>query len=366
MILRRITPENFRNLAGQTIEFHPSLNLVVGRNGQGKTNLLEAIYFLATTKSFRTSRPASLFRFGAQNIFTGGVVERQGVSRSASVGFEWGDGRRRVLLVNGERVPLSVYIGGMSVFAYSSARLEILRGGPEERRRFLDRGLAALETGYLDDLTRYAHVLKQRNTLLHSIAVGGASAAPLEAWDDEFISTAAVIHRARAKYTAALAHAFAGIVAEHDYRLSNISMIYRGSGEEQELREKVRRIRRDEIRARVSLVGPQRDVVEFLADGRPANEVLSGGEMKMVILLLKFAKVDLCRQRVLDSPLFLLDDIDSELDHEILQRLLLKLPAAMQLFATSAKEPFLRALQTGPHRRLALENGKVTAAVDFV
>jgi DNA replication and repair protein RecF len=129
--------------------------------------------------------------------------------------------------------------------------------------------------------------------------------------------------------------------------------------------DEIAKHRREELRARMSLVGPQRDVLEFLVDGRPAAEVLSGGEQKMIVLFLKFAKLELFRRRNDDAPLFLLDDVDAELDLEILQQLLSKLPVSTQVFATSAKEAFLAALEAGPHRRLTLENGRVTGARDF-
>jgi len=142
-------------------------------------------------------------------------------------------------------------------------------------------------------------------------------------------------------------------------------MIYRGSGDEPELRARLAKIRRDEIRARMSLAGPQRDMLEFFVDGRPAQEVLSGGEQKMIVLHLKFAKVALFRRRFDEPPLFLLDDIDAELDLEVLQKLLSGLPSKTQVFATSAKESFLHALEAGPHRRLVIENGRVTTSRDF-
>jgi DNA replication and repair protein RecF len=115
----------------------------------------------------------------------------------------------------------------------------------------------------------------------------------------------------------------------------------------------------------MSLSGPQRDALEFQVDGRPAAEILSGGELKTIVLFLKFAKLEIFRRRFDEPPLFLLDDIDAELDLEILQRLLSGLPSATQVFATSAKEVFLQALEAGPHRRLVLENGRVTTARDF-
>ena len=360
MILDRITTENFRNLASAEVELHPQSNILVGRNGQGKTNLLEAIYFLATTKSFRTSRVASLFRFSEPNVFVSGLLRRDGLAKTLSVGLESGEAKRRVLMINGEKVTLPAYLNAMSVFAYSSARLEVIRGTPEERRRFLDRGIASVNPAYLEQLTRYTRVLKQRNALLAEIALRRQAVASLDAWDNELMVAATVVHKARAAYASDLALVFEEIVAQHRYHVTGVTMAYKPS-----MTEELAKHRREELRARMSLVGPQRDVLDFLVDGRPAAEVLSGGEQKMIVLFLKFAKLELFRRRHDDAPLFLLDDVDAELDLEILQSLLSRLPVSTQVFATSAKEAFLAALEAGPHRRLSLENGRVTASRDF-
>jgi len=362
VILQRITAENFRNLAPATLELHPTANIVLGRNGQGKTNLLEAIYFLATTKSFRTNRIASVFRFDSPSVHVAGELDRDGVTRKLSVGLEHAEeSRRRVLMINGEKVTLSAYLNAMSVFAYSQSRLEIIRGAPEEKRRFLDRGIASINPQYLDQLSRYQRALKQRNALLAE----DPSASSLDAWNDELVAAAAPIHRARAAYAQEIAEAFARIVARHGYHVRDLGIVYRGSGEEEELREKLAKIRRHELRARMTLTGPQRDTIEFRVGGRNASEVLSGGELKMIVLFFKFAKVELFRARYDEPPLFLLDDIDAELDLEVLQKLLSGLPSKTQVFATSAKESFLHALEAGPHRRLVIENGQVITARDF-
>ncbi|HVE71668.1 MAG TPA: DNA replication and repair protein RecF [Thermoanaerobaculia bacterium] len=360
MILRTLTTQAFRNLGEAETAFHEHANILVGRNGHGKTNLLEAIYFLATTKSFRTSRIASTFRFGSPSVFASGVLHREGLDRTLSVGLETGETRRRVLMINGEKVTLPAYLHAMSVFAYSSARLEVIRGTPEERRRFIDRGIASLNPAYLEQLTRYTRVLKQRNALLAEIALRRQSQNTLDAWDNELMVAANVVHRARAAYAADLSALFAEIVARHAYHVNDVTMAYRPSATEE-----IGKHRREELRARMTLAGPQRDVIDFLVDGRPASEVLSGGEQKMIVLFLKFAKLELFRRRHDDAPLFLLDDVDAELDLEILQSLLSNLPVSTQVFASSAKEAFLAALEAGPHRRLTIENGGVTAARDF-
>lgn len=360
MILHTIATQNFRNLAEEEIAFHPATNIVVGRNGQGKTNLLEAIYFLATTKSFRTTKVASVFRFESSSVFVTGTVEREAVRRTLSVGLESGETRRRVLMVNGEKVPLPAYLGALSVFAYSSARLDAIRGTPEERRRFLDRGIATINPAYVEQMSRYQRVLRQRNVLLAEIAQKRQSPATLDAWDNELMVTAGAVHRARRAYAAELTEVFREVVDRHRYHVSDVAIVYRPS-ETTDLPA----LRRRELRARVSLVGPQRDQLELHVGGRPAAEVLSGGEQKMIVLFLKFAKIELFRRRHDDSALFLLDDVDAELDLDVLQALLAKLPAATQIFATSAKEAFLQALEAGPHRRLTIENGGVKSAVDF-
>jgi DNA replication and repair protein RecF len=357
MLLTRITARNFRNLADAPIDFHPATNLVVGRNGQGKTNLLEAIYLLATTKSFRTPRLASIIRFGEASVYVAGLLRRLEVEKTISVGLELGEQRRRVLLINEERVTLPNYVASMSVFAFSSARLEIIRGAPEERRRFLDRGIASVEPSYLEALNRYGRILKQRNALLQS---GSASPAALDAWDAEFTEAGRTIQHHRGMYAELLARTFDNIVAEHGYHLTNLHMAYRPSSVDD-----LRSLRREELRTRVSLTGPQRDNLEFTIDGRNASEVASSGELKMVVLFLKFAKLELFREKFDEPAVFLLDDLDAELDYEILQKLLTKLPLQTQVFATSAKERFLPALETGVHRRLTIENGQVTTVRDF-
>jgi DNA replication and repair protein RecF len=360
MKLLALTAQNFRNLSAAETTFHPRANVLVGRNGQGKTNLLEAIYFLATTKSFRTNRVGSLFRFDSPSVFVSGTVERDGLEKTISVGLETAEARRRVLMINGEKVTLPAYLQALSVFAYSSTRLDAIRGTPEERRRFLDRGVASVQPAYLEQLTRYMRVLKQRNALLAEISQRRQAASTLDAWDNELMVAARAVHRSREAYAADLTALFHEIVALHGYHVTTVTLSYRPS-----TTEEVAKHRREELRARMSLVGPQRDLVEFLIDGRLAAEVLSGGEQKMVVLFLKFAKLELFRRRHADAPLLLLDDIDAELDLEILQELLSRLPVSTQVFATSAKEAFLAALEAGPHRRLTLENGEVRAARDF-
>ncbi len=362
MILRRVATRSFRNLADSEIELHPAANILVGDNGQGKTNLLEAIYFLATTKSFRSTHLTHLPRIGGATTYVEGTVERGGILRRISAGVSLGAARRRELLVNGQKTTLHDYLALLPVFAYSAARLAIVRGGPDERRRFLDRGIASIRGGYLKDLTRFSRALKQRNALLQQ---GGAAARrELEVWDREMIEAALPVAKARAAYAGDLAAETARILVEHDYHVRGLTITYRPSGFENGLtveagQSSLRALRRREEAVGFTLAGPHRDGLDIEVDGSPAAEILSSGEVKMTVLFLKLAKIELYRRRTEQSPLFLLDDVDAELDLGIIERLLDHLIGRIQLVTTSPKDAFFDRFSMGPHRRFTLSGGRV-------
>ena len=363
MILLSIGTRNFRNLDPARLVFHESANVFVGPNGQGKTNYLESIYFLATTKSFRTSHVANLASFDADHVFVDGAVERNALKIGLSIGLETSSGRRRELLVNGQKTPLEDYVDQLPVFAYSASRLEIIRGTPDVRRKFLDRGIASITRGYIRDLSRYAKVLKQRNALLDRIAEGSVPDSSLEAWDLEFVQIARKIVLARRAYVESLTREYRRVVEALDYHVDDLSIQYEPAGdfhqEEAIALDSLRRLRRRELMTGFSLSGPHRDILRFEIAGRDAEQVLSSGEVKMTVLFLKLAKIDLYRQQTEDRPLFVFDDIDAELDLPVTERLISFVGSQVQLFTSSAKEEVLDRLDLGPHRRFRIRAGQV-------
>ncbi|HUP65453.1 MAG TPA: DNA replication and repair protein RecF [Thermoanaerobaculia bacterium] len=368
MILRSLGTRSFRNLRDASIEFHPSANIFVGDNGQGKTNLLEAVYLLATTRSFRTTRTARLARLGAPSLFVEGLVEdAQKIERRLSIGIAAESERRRELLVNGQKATLQQYLAHLPVFAYSAARLEIIRGGPEERRRFLDRGIASIRPAYVGELSRYTRALRQRNALLQSIAERKRSGKELVSWNRELVESAIPIASARDAYASELALEAKKIAAAHAYHLEDLEFIYRPSGFEDGISIEsgvaaLHALKGRESSAGFTLAGPHRDQLEILQKGQPAAEILSSGEVKMTVLFLKLGKVELYRRETDGEPLFLLDDIDAELDLSIIERLLAYLIGSIQLFTTSPKSSFPDRFSLGDHRRFRVEEGMITEA----
>jgi len=163
MLLAAIEATNFRNLSGR-IEWGPRLNIIYGNNGQGKTNWLEAIYLLARTKSFRTQRLQEAIRFGEElAIIRGKVTTGSNLERDLQVSLH---DNSKTIFVNAKRETLARYLTQLQVFSFTAADLDVVRGMPEARRRFLDRGISSLRPAYLKTISDYAKVIKQKNRVL--------------------------------------------------------------------------------------------------------------------------------------------------------------------------------------------------------
>lgn len=363
MILRRLLTRGFRNLVDRAVEFHPSVNLFIGDNGQGKTNLLEAIHLLATTKSFRVARVEPMVRFGDESLFVEGLVETEGLEQTLSIGIDAGSERRRELLFNGQRSAVGEYIRLLPVVAYSSSQLEIVRGGPEWRRRFVDRAISGVDPHHLGNLNRYTRVVKQRNALLSEIGKRRSTASTLDAWDNELIEAARPILESRARYIALLESGFREVVQSHDYHVRDLAILWTPAGltgDPETDRDTLRESRRREIAIGHTRSGPHRDSIEFLTRNRPAVEVLSSGEVKMTVLFLAMATLERFREKWGTAPLFLLDDLDAELDLGIVRRLTRYLAGLTQIFTTSPKGGVVEAIEFGARREFDVRGGAVT------
>src|SRR5688500_12501695 len=172
MLLESIEAHNFRNLSGE-IFWDDGLNVIYGENGQGKTNWLEAIYLLATTKSFRTQRPQDAIRFGENlAVVRGRIARSRDLRRDLQVTLQ---GSTKTLTVNEKRETVTNYLSQLHVVAFTADALEAVRGGPEARRQFLDRGVVSLHHTYIQTLADYQRVVKQKNRLLQDIAESESS-----------------------------------------------------------------------------------------------------------------------------------------------------------------------------------------------
>ena len=321
MRLSSLSILDFRNLA--QVELVPSVRatIVVGQNGQGKTNLLEAIYFLATLKPLRAARLAELVRFGTSSAQISGRFLLKGAEREISV--QIADGLRQAFVDKKKAQSLEDYFGGVSVVAFTPDDLEIVKGGPQGRRWFLDRAVFNRFPAFLKESRVYARALKSRNRLLKE----GADLSYLEAYDETLAQSGAKIWRRRQALLAELApraeEAFDHIVRGTDaarfmYSPSNIELD--PLKDEAELAAALRRMLqertpRDAERGFTS-VGPHADDLDISLGGRAARSYGSQGQQRALVLAWKIAEIENLQQATGVLPLLLLDDVSSELDPE--------------------------------------------------
>src|ERR1044071_4533676 len=205
MRLAAIEATNFRNLSGK-IEWGPRLNIIYGNNGQGKTNWLEAIHILARSKSFRTQRLQETLRFGEHlAVIRGRVTTGADLERDLQVTLQ---DNSKTIFVNGKRETLVRYLTQLQVFSFTATDLEVVRGVPEARRRFLDRGISSIRPAYLKTIADYAKVIKQKNRVLQLANESEFSLEKTEdliaPWNEQLVRFATVIHHDREQYVADL------------------------------------------------------------------------------------------------------------------------------------------------------------------
>jgi DNA replication and repair protein RecF len=316
--------QDFRNLPQVQLSPSAHATIAVGQNGQGKTNLLEALYFLATLKPLRAGRLSELVRWGSQGARVTGRFLLKGAEREISV--EVGGGTRQAFVDGKKAASLEEYFGGVSVVAFTPDDLEVVKGGPDARRSFLDRAVFNRFPAFLRESREYARALKNRNRLLregHAV-----EAAYLEAYDETLAKAGARIYARRRALMAELAPraqaTFASIgrtvdPATYGYHPAHLGGDFPTADEAAlavALRESLNeRLRRDLDRGFTS-VGPHSDDVSVTLGGRSARAYASQGQQRALVLGWKIAEIENLEAATGFLPLLLLDDVSSELDPE--------------------------------------------------
>jgi DNA replication and repair protein RecF len=342
MLLAAIEATNFRNLSGK-IEWGPRLNILYGNNGQGKTNWLEAIHLLARTKSFRTQRLQEAIKFGEHlAVVQGRVTTGADLERDLQVTLQ---DNSKTIFVNGKREVLTRYLTQLQVFSFTATDLEVVRGVPEARRRFLDRGISSIRPPYLKTISDYSKVLKQKNRVLQLANEGEFSLEKTEdllaPWNEQLVTLATQIHREREQYVADLnATLERQLFDRRDIHARYVSAL-EGKGDLTDygslLRSRMALRLAAEVAAGHALIGPHRDDLEIQLDGREIRVYGSSGQQRSALLLLDLAAISLYNSHANDQPVFVIDDVDAELDEGRIRHLLEYLENRTQTFITTSK-----------------------------
>jgi DNA replication and repair protein RecF len=380
MILESLEVYNFRNLSGK-ISFGPGLNIIYGNNGQGKTNWLEAIHTLSRTKSFRTQRLQESIRFGQDEAFIEGQVSSgEDLHRDLRISLRE---NTKSIWVNGKREQLARYLGLLQVFAFTADQLEVVRGMPEARRHFIDRGVASLRPAYVRTVSDYNKVIKQKNRILQDASERELRLEQVEnliaPWNEQLAILGSEIHDARVEYTQLIDAALERSLfepAELQIRYAS-SLEGRGDGNNYEtlLRERLQLRLPAEMAAGRALIGPHRDDLTVHLAGREMRVYGSSGQQRSALLLLDLAAISVYNSRHQDYPVFLVDDVDAELDENRIRRLLEYLEGRTQTFITTSKRSHLEGFLSqanvheivqGEARSAELNRGAYSASTEVV
>jgi DNA replication and repair protein RecF len=347
VILTNVELENIRNYTSLDFSPAPGLNVFLGNNAQGKSNLLEAIALLGTGKSFRTSHESELIRSGqSRAIVMGKAQMAAGTMRLSCELTACNRGTRKAYLVNGEPVRYLSFLGRARIVTFTPASLQLIDGAPSLRRSFMNAALSQESPRYYHALSMYTRALAQKNALLRAFA---ADEQLLETYDDRLLEFGTTLLAERGRYVISLARAAqeAADTWGDTAREGRLNVLYcpnvaLESFREDDVRhafsEKLRAYRGAEAARGQALVGPHRDDMLFTLGGCSLAAFGSQGQRRTAVLALKFAEYTVMRDRAGEAPLLLLDDVLSELDAIRQAKFLEGLHAGGQVFITSADE----------------------------
>ena len=341
MLVTAIEASPVRSLDGVRVDLEPGITSVVGPNGAGKTNLVEALYFALTGRSFRTSDRRDLIPFGASLARAEATVrDEDGLERRLLASVSRGEGRRH-LLDGSPADPTTLARNRPPVAVFAPDRLSLVKGPPSERRAHLDGFAAARWPARAELRKRYGQALAQRNALLSRLAAGFGAATELEVWDASLAAAAAPLVSSRAEAIAELSGPFAETATELGLEGASLDYAPRASGSVEALRAGLEERRGQDLRLGRSSWGPHLDELKLSLGGRPLRRYGSQGQQRSALLALLFAerKALLLARRV--TPLLLLDDVMSELDPGRRERLVRRLGDGGQTLITAADEESL-------------------------
>ena len=361
MTLNTATIVNYRNIAEARLEFSPKLNCLIGNNGQGKTNVLDAIYYLSTCRSFTpTSDNSAVIRHGEPYMMLQGSYTRQGTDLEVSVALQ--RGKRKVVRRDGKEYQrLSQHIGLLPVVMVSPMDWDLVRGSGEERRRFMDMIISQNDSEYLDALIRYNKAVDQRNAMIRKEM---RDLLLYETVEGEMARSATVLHQRRRhwveQFLPIFMHYYSAVAGDGE----TVRLDYKSHLNEGAMEEHLNATRERDLILGYTTRGVHRDDLELMLNGYPMRRTGSQGQCKTYTIALRFAQFDFLKANNPAVPILLLDDIFDRLDASRVERIVDVVSSDRfgQIFITDTNRTHLDeivARHGGGHCLMHVENGAV-------
>ncbi len=359
MVIKKLSLYNFRNYQEETFRFEEGINVLFGKNEQGKTNCAEAVFYLCTGTSLRIRHEKQLVRQGSDcaKIHAEAVTRYGNLTLEADI-YE----NKREIRLNGRKIARAVdLLGNMNCVFFSPGELRLIQDGPDERRRFFNLSISQTSRAYGSALLRYNKILDQRNNLLknHDVSL---VLETLPVWDEQLARYAATVIRHRREFLQMLsplaseAHAYLTDGAEQLVLSSDKE--YKGGEEEiaQKLLRELSSAYERDLRLGFTTVGPHRDDVRIAIDGKDAKSYASQGQTRTAALSLKLAEVEIFKRLAGEAPVLILDDVMSELDLPRRKKLLARVEGLQCILTCTHAERVLYGKETN---KIRIQGGKI-------
>ena len=345
MKINKLHLYDFRNHSNLLLEFKSNYNIFYGRNAEGKTNIVEAIYALNFSKSHRTNKDSDLIKMGSDFARIGAIVENG--ERKKKLQLMFSNKGKKAFINNKNLDKLTDFINNLNIVFFAPEHLQIIKGSPSTRRKYLDMFIAQLSNSYLSLLSDYNVVLKQRNEYLKMMMINGYSDKTyFDILTEKLVDLALKIYKVRLNYVEMLSnstsHYFKTI-----FESKNLTFKYDFSFEiiNNDIKSSLEKVYRDNFRREMqqgsTKYGPHRDDFSFFIDSKNAKDFGSQGQQRLIILNLKLAEIDLFKKEKGYYPILVLDDVLSEIDKENQIKFLKSINRSIQTFITTTDKQFL-------------------------
>ena len=316
MYIKRIEIENFRNYEKQIIDFNPNINIIYGNNAQGKTNIIEAIYLSSYGKSFRSKKDKELIKFNSD--FSKVKIDYYKDSRENNIEIRIED-KKQALYNDIKQAKISDIVGKINVVIFTPDDINIVKDGPEERRRFMNLMISSLRPNYLHLLSQYKVALEERNNLLKKIKENNYNEDLLDVYDIQIAKLSSQIYNYRQEYSQKIVDKIEIIhnLITKSGKEEIIKIKYISSGhDEQSYLEAIKKSRNIDIKRGYTGVGIHRDDLLIYINHKPVGVFGSQGQQRTAVLSLKLCELQIVKEEIGESPVLLLDDFMSELDEK--------------------------------------------------
>ncbi len=353
--------KNYRNCENIELDFCDFKNLIIGKNAQGKTNILESIYFLSNLKSVRTSNNLELINFEKEKMEINAIIEKN--NTNIEMDFSYNDEKKKKFSLNKVKSTQKDFKNVLKTVLFSSEDLMLLRGAPEDRRKWLDRAISQIYPIYDDRISKYEKIRIQKNNLLKEEKIDKNL---LDVYNEQLAIAGSNIIFLRKKYLSEIEK----IAQNKHSKISQteiLKMIYSSTFELDETIEDILENYKkaleenftEEIRKKQSLIGPHRDDIIFFINNKESTKFASQGQQRTIVLALKMAEIDIIKEKAGTSPILLLDDVLAELDDKRQNYLLNSIDSDTQTIITSVDTLFFNEEFLKDVKIFKIENGEI-------